>query len=84
MESSGQLSRQSTQMSQFQVEEQEEVKAVELINEPPKVEDKYEKMMRELKETRERAAQTLARSAIVNEEIKQVIEKSKEVDRRFD
>jgi hypothetical protein len=65
---SSNLSRQSTQMTQYDEDNLEEVKAAP-IQLPPVSEDKYEKMMRELKETRERAAQTLARSAIINAEI---------------
>lgn len=47
-------------------------------------EDKYQKMMRELRETRERASQTLARSAVLKVEIAQAMQKSQEVDAKFD
>ena len=47
-------------------------------------EDKYQKMMRELKETRERVAQTLARSSQLKSEIQDTLEKSKAVDDRFE
>ncbi len=59
------ISRQSTQMeSQMDSlsinQDHEEVKQEQ---QPVVVEDKHEKMMRELKETRARAAATIARSA---------------------
>ena len=40
--------------------------------------------MRELKETRARAAATLERSAVLKVQIQDCIEKSMEVDRKFD
>jgi hypothetical protein len=54
------ISRQSTQMSEKYKEEEEEVKQAPGI---VIVEDKYQKMMRELQETRKRAAETLERGA---------------------
>lgn len=78
------LSRQSTQMeSQMDLlsinQDLEEVKEAPVI-----VEDKHEKMMRELKETRARAAATIARSAELKIQIQDTLEKSMEVDRKFD
>ncbi len=40
--------------------------------------------MRELRETRERAAQTLARSAVLKVEIAKAMQKSQEVDAKYE
>ena len=58
---------------------EEEVKEAPII-----VEDKHEKLMRELKETRARAAATIARSAELKVQIQDTIDKSMEVDRRYE
>ena len=39
-------------------------------------EDKYQKLMRELQETRARAAESIERGLILREEVKNTIEKS--------
>lgn len=62
-------------------QDQEEVKQEK---QPVIVEDKHEKMMRELKETRARAAATIARSAELKVQIQDTLEKSMEVDRKFE
>ena len=47
-------------------------------------EDKYQKLMRELDETRKRAAMTLEKGAILRDEIKVTIENSQRVDQAFE
>ena len=55
-------------------EEEEELK--DPVVAPVREEDKYQKLMRELQETRARAAESIERGLILREEVKNTIEKS--------
>ena len=61
-------------MSERPYEEEEELK--DPVVAPVREEDKYQKLMRELQETRARAAESIERGLILREEVKNTIEKS--------
>ena len=61
-------------MSERPYEEEEELK--DPVVPPVREEDKYQKLMRELQETRARAAESIERGLILREEVKNTIERS--------